>query len=169
MTLTSPADDAVIQDVVLDWEPLPGAQYYELQVSTDDNFSESTVIDDRTGRDKVLGTRYSPPITYDNTVTFDAETANTVARRELDCATGPGPSYHGTMLFELTGPIQELLLRLDINNRTRELGDVIEIEDDEGPTIDGEGTTHRGRITRIRIDCESDRCTLFGDILPEDA
>lgn len=66
VTLVSPADDAVVQDVVLDWQPLPGAQYYELQVSTDDNFSVSTVIDDRTGRNHVLGTRYSPPVTYDN-------------------------------------------------------------------------------------------------------
>ncbi len=66
VTLTSPADDAVVQDVVLDWQAMPGAQYYELQVSTDDNFSVSTVIDDRTGRNRVLGTRYSPPITYDN-------------------------------------------------------------------------------------------------------
>lgn len=66
VTLTSPPDDAVVQDVVLDWQPVPGAQYYELQVSTDDNFAVSTVIDDRTGRNRVLGTRYSPPITYDN-------------------------------------------------------------------------------------------------------
>lgn len=66
VTLSSPADGAVVQDVVLDWQPLPGAQYYELQVSTDDNFSASTVIDNRTGSSRVLGTRYSPPITYDN-------------------------------------------------------------------------------------------------------
>jgi hypothetical protein len=66
VTLVSPADGAVVQDVVLDWQPLPGAAYYELQVSTDDNFSASTLVDDRTGRDRVLGTRYSPPVTYDN-------------------------------------------------------------------------------------------------------
>lgn len=66
VTLTSPADDAVVQDVVLDWERLPGAAYYELQVSTDDNFSASTVIDDRTGSKKIYGTTYSPTVTYDN-------------------------------------------------------------------------------------------------------
>ena len=66
VTLTGPADGSVVQDVVLDWAPLPGASHYELQVSTDDNFAASTIVDDRTGSRKILGTRYSPPITYDN-------------------------------------------------------------------------------------------------------
>ncbi|WP_322936587.1 Ig-like domain-containing protein [Nocardioides bizhenqiangii] len=63
VTLNTPADDAVVQDIVLDWQPLPGAQYYELEVSTDDSFSTSTLVEPRR---KVYGTRYSPSITYDN-------------------------------------------------------------------------------------------------------
>ncbi len=67
VTLTSPDNNAVVQDVVLDWEPLPGAQYYQLQVSTDDSFSQSTLVDDKT---KVHGTQYSPETTYDNNTYF---------------------------------------------------------------------------------------------------
>ncbi|WP_183094599.1 Ig-like domain-containing protein [Nocardioides stalactiti] len=63
VTLSSPANDAVVQDVVLDWQPLPGSQYYELEVSSDDSFSASTLIEPRK---KVYGTRYSPSVTYDN-------------------------------------------------------------------------------------------------------
>ena len=63
VTLSSPADHAVVQDVVLDWQPLPGAQYYELEVSTDNSFSTSTLVEPRR---RVYGTRYSPAITYDN-------------------------------------------------------------------------------------------------------
>jgi hypothetical protein len=63
VTLSKPADDAVVQDVVLDWQPLPGAQYYELEVSTDDSFSASTLVEPRR---KVYSTQYSPAVTYDN-------------------------------------------------------------------------------------------------------
>lgn len=52
-----------VTDVVLDWAPVPGARYYEIQVSTDDDFPDSAVIDNRT---KITGTKYSPPITYPN-------------------------------------------------------------------------------------------------------
>jgi hypothetical protein len=65
-TITSPPDDATInlQDVVLDWTPVPGAVSYDLQVSTEADFSQgSALTDDRTG---ILGTRYSPAVTYDN-------------------------------------------------------------------------------------------------------
>lgn len=57
----SPTND--ISDVVLDWRPVTGARYYDVEVSTDDDFATSTIIDSRS---KVTGTRYSPPITYDN-------------------------------------------------------------------------------------------------------
>ncbi len=108
-----------------------------------------------------------PPIKFDNDTTFDSDTAYNVAFRELQYANGPGPSYHGTILFEIIGPIQELLMRLDSNGKTRELNDVIGIIDEEGPTGDGEATTHRGRIVRLRIDPERDFCTLSGEILPD--
>lgn len=106
------------------------------------------------------------PIKYDNDSTFDAETAVVVGQRELDYATGPEPSYHGTMLFELTGPIDALFMSLDSNDQPREKNQVIGIIDEEGPTGDGEATTHRGRITAIRVDIESDLCTLIGEVLP---
>ena len=70
VTVTSPADDPdlEVEDVVLDWQPVDGAAYYELQVSTDQDFN--TLVDPRTtnvdATTRVYGTRYSPPVTYDN-------------------------------------------------------------------------------------------------------
>jgi len=51
---------ATMEDVVLQWDPVPGAVDYELRVSTDNDFN---VITDH---QYVSGTRYSPPTTYDN-------------------------------------------------------------------------------------------------------
>ena len=52
-------------DVVLDWDPVAGATAYELQVATNSDFTN--VVEDRTGVSKrVLGTRFSPAVTYDN-------------------------------------------------------------------------------------------------------
>ena len=62
--LVSPANDfsTPIQDVVLDWKPVPGAVKYEVRVSTNDQFS-----DDDTPVDAIVkSTRYSPPVTLDN-------------------------------------------------------------------------------------------------------
>ncbi|MFC4787380.1 Ig-like domain repeat protein [Nocardioides sp. MAHUQ-72] len=69
--LTAPADsfDPVpgsdpeewVRDVILDWDPVPGAATYQLQVSTDDAFM--TMVDNVSG---IVGTRYSPPGTYNN-------------------------------------------------------------------------------------------------------
>ncbi|HTW16841.1 MAG TPA: Ig-like domain repeat protein [Nocardioides sp.] len=60
--LTAPADSFAtpVRDVVLDWEPVPGAVTYEVQVSTDDGFL--SVAHSVTG---VVGTNYAPP-TLDN-------------------------------------------------------------------------------------------------------
>jgi large repetitive protein len=58
--VVSPAMDEQVDDVVLDWEPVPGAKDYEVRVSTDQDFN--TIIDGRV----VVGTRYSPPMTYNN-------------------------------------------------------------------------------------------------------
>lgn len=62
-TLVSPPDDPnnVIDDVVLEWEPVLGAARYELQVSTADSFA--TLVDNKTN---ILGTSYSPTTTYNN-------------------------------------------------------------------------------------------------------
>lgn len=56
--LNSP--DTSVTDVVFDWDPVPGAVTYELQVDDDDSFSApiDTVV--------VKGTRYSRPQTYNN-------------------------------------------------------------------------------------------------------
>ncbi len=63
VVLTSPADDpdTQVEDVVLDWEPVAGAKWYQLRVARDADFN--TIVDDQT---KVFGTSYSPPITYNN-------------------------------------------------------------------------------------------------------
>jgi len=54
------ATTPTMEDVVLQWDPVPGAVDYELRVSTDNDFN---VITDH---EYVTGTRYSPPTTYDN-------------------------------------------------------------------------------------------------------
>ena len=54
------ATEPTMEDVVLQWDPVPGAVDYEVRVSTDNGFN---VITDH---QFVTGTRYSPPTTYDN-------------------------------------------------------------------------------------------------------
>lgn len=61
VVLASPANDAVVTDVVLDWEPVDGAHHYEVQVSPEASFA--TFVDQQT---TVYGTRYSPKTTYNN-------------------------------------------------------------------------------------------------------
>jgi hypothetical protein len=62
--LTGPASspETAVTDVVLDWEPVPGAKTYDVQISTDINFNTldpATVLG-------VTGTRYSPKQTLGN-------------------------------------------------------------------------------------------------------
>ena len=60
--IVSPDDDPnnEVEDVELMRKPVDGAQYYQL-VATDPDFN--TIVDNQT---RVLGTHYSPPITYNN-------------------------------------------------------------------------------------------------------
>lgn len=53
--------DQPIEDVVLDWEPVAGAQTYDLQVALDDDFNNIAL-----NVEGVHGTRYSPPTTLNN-------------------------------------------------------------------------------------------------------
>lgn len=50
-----------VRDAVLDWDPVPGASTYQLQVSTDQNFN--TVLETRIG---ITGTSYARPQTLNN-------------------------------------------------------------------------------------------------------
>jgi len=61
--LVGPVDnaDTKVVDVVLDWEPVPGAVKYGLQISTDQNFLSGV-----TSVSNIVGTRYSPPTTLGN-------------------------------------------------------------------------------------------------------
>ena len=62
-TLNYPADSPSTQvvDVVLDWNPVPGAVRYDLQLSTDQNFLSGV-----TTYNQLVGTRFSPPTTLAN-------------------------------------------------------------------------------------------------------
>ena len=64
----TPVDFAAVEDVELSWNPVKGAAWYELQVALDSDFA--SLVDPAPGgfttTVKVLGTRYSPPKTYDN-------------------------------------------------------------------------------------------------------
>jgi hypothetical protein len=59
VTGTSPSNGASVEEVVLEWDPIPGAVTYDIRVSTDSSFN--TIIDSKV----VRGTRYSPAKTYD--------------------------------------------------------------------------------------------------------
>ncbi len=50
-----------LQDVVLDWEPVPGAKSYDVEVALNQDFTNIT--ESKTG---LTGTRYSPIVSYDN-------------------------------------------------------------------------------------------------------
>lgn len=61
-TMVSPLDgDVVAGDVVVDWEPVRGAKYYDVQVALDADFQNIAF-----SATNVRGTRYSPPITVHN-------------------------------------------------------------------------------------------------------
>ncbi|WP_159081631.1 Ig-like domain repeat protein [Nocardioides sediminis] len=69
-TRISPRDDAnlELQDVVLDWAPVPGAKTYDVQVATNTDFTVGgSLVEDKRG---ILGTRYSPTVTYNNNQYF---------------------------------------------------------------------------------------------------
>ena len=61
--LVSPANDATVtvDDVVLDWRPVPGATSYDVEISLVPDFT--TIVHQQ---QRVMGTRYSPPTTLDN-------------------------------------------------------------------------------------------------------
>jgi large repetitive protein len=61
--LVSPANDATVtvDDVVLDWKPVPGATSYDVEISLVPDFT--TIVHQQ---QRVVGTRYSPPTTLDN-------------------------------------------------------------------------------------------------------
>ncbi|GAB4007798.1 hypothetical protein GCM10028772_20750 [Nocardioides ultimimeridianus] len=61
------ADPQDVQDVILAWDPVAGAKTYDLQVSTDDTFPASSLVDTKTG---LLSSRYSPTTTYPNSAYF---------------------------------------------------------------------------------------------------
>ena len=62
-TITYPANDVnqAIEDVVLDWTPVPGARTYDVQVALDASFNNIALT-----AEGVDGTRYSPPTTLNS-------------------------------------------------------------------------------------------------------
>lgn len=61
--LIYPLDDinGAIEDVIFDWEPVPGAAYYDLQVATDSTFNNFAFKGEN-----LYGTRFSPKTTLFN-------------------------------------------------------------------------------------------------------
>ena len=72
--------DTSIEDIYLDWDPVPGATKYEVRVSTDQDFN--TLVGNQTVT--VLGTRYSPPVTYLNNQYYWQVRALNVAGKATD-------------------------------------------------------------------------------------
>lgn len=59
--ITGPGNDVDVTDIVLDWEPVPGAAHYELQADDDYDFNSPENVPR-----KIYATRYSPPTTWGN-------------------------------------------------------------------------------------------------------
>ena len=61
--ITFPANDVAqeIEDVVVDWTPVPGAAYYDVQIALDPDFNN--IANSVTN---VRSTRYSPPVTLNS-------------------------------------------------------------------------------------------------------
>ncbi|MET1059761.1 MAG: fibronectin type III domain-containing protein, partial [Nocardioides sp.] len=62
-TVTAPANGQDVEDVVLHWDPVPGAKWYELQVDDDSDFQTPVT---GVAPQKVFGTTYSPKVTIPN-------------------------------------------------------------------------------------------------------
>lgn len=60
--ITGPLHDQDVIDVVLEWEPVPGAKHYELQVDDDVNFGSP----DTSVPTKIYGTSFAPKTTFTN-------------------------------------------------------------------------------------------------------
>ncbi|MEO5746299.1 MAG: hypothetical protein ABIQ53_17160, partial [Terracoccus sp.] len=67
-----------VQDVVFDWDPVPGAQKYEIRVARDPGFNN--LVEQR----QVLGTRYSPTVTYPNDSYYWQVRATNAAGQEME-------------------------------------------------------------------------------------
>jgi large repetitive protein len=63
--LRSPIGGVEVTDIVLDWDPVPGAASYDVQVSTNENFAASA-SEDLFEINGIRGTRFSPATTYNN-------------------------------------------------------------------------------------------------------
>lgn len=61
--IAGPETNSQVEDVVLDWDPVPGAKWYELQVDDDADFGS---VVQGVVPDKVFGTRFSPKTTFAN-------------------------------------------------------------------------------------------------------
>jgi len=61
--ITYPADSVnqAIEDIVLDWTPVPGAKTYDVQVALDDDFNNIAL-----NVKNIQGSRYSPPVTLNS-------------------------------------------------------------------------------------------------------
>lgn len=96
--ITSPPDDAdhELQDVVLDWRPVPGAVSYQVEVATNTDFSDGSLIERRTG---IRGSRFSPATTYDNNQYYWRV-------RAVDTAGQPTPWTEARYNFNRTWPMR---------------------------------------------------------------
>lgn len=100
--LLSPIDNASVQDVVLDWEPVPGAKSYDVQVAPNASFTGTEVKT----YPRVLGTRYSPDVSFDNADYDWRVRAVDVAGNAPDWGTSSHQSFTRTYPFapELVHP-----------------------------------------------------------------
>ena len=61
--VTAPSNEQDVEDVILRWDAVPGAKWYELQVDDDSDFQTPVT---GVAPQKVFGTTYSPKVTFPN-------------------------------------------------------------------------------------------------------
>jgi hypothetical protein len=92
-----PRPSITVQDVIFDWDPVPGAKQYEIWVALDASFTNE--VEKKT----VWGTRYSPATTYGNNNYFWKV-------RAVNAAGQPTPWPSEPSVFQRRWPDQPTLL-----------------------------------------------------------
>lgn len=104
ISLDAPADNADVEEVVLDWDPVPGAVGYDLRVATDESFAADTIVGNVTN---LRPTRYSPAKTYNVDDLFWQVRPINVYEERPDW--GDVPLRHFRRTYEGPGAVPELL------------------------------------------------------------
>ncbi len=94
--------DSLLNDVVLEWDAVPGAYRYEIRVSPDQNFSAGT-----TSTAMTFGTRWSPPATFNNDQYWWQVRAYDVEGRTSDWPVWPERTWQFERRWQFGGTVDD--------------------------------------------------------------